>query len=99
MTDYNEVYRRNDYKATQSEVRELLTQISEAVTEHEKRAKDWPANQTLLSAKCSLHLVLDSLKPAGGAMKGDEIIFGGGHVRRNLAECKAFADGYKYNRV
>ena len=32
------------------------------------------------------------------AMKGEVIIFGGGHVRRNLTECKAFADGYKYNR-
>jgi hypothetical protein len=28
-------------------------------------------------------------------MRGDTIIFGGGHVRRNLEECREFVKGYE----
>ena len=62
--DDNEVSRKNDYKCTQAEVRELLAQIADAVTEHEKTAMGWEANMVILSAKSVLIRVLGTLKQA-----------------------------------
>ena len=63
MTDYNDEYRRNDYAETQSECRALLGSIYLALVDHEARAKDWGANRTLLSVKCSLGQILEALTP------------------------------------
>lgn len=63
MTDYNEQRRQQDYAETQTQCRQLLGSIYLALVDHEARAKDWPANQTVLSVKCSLAQILEALTP------------------------------------
>lgn len=63
MTDYNEVYRRNDYAETQTRCRELLGGVYLALVDHEARATDWTHNQTVLSVKANLMQALDLLVP------------------------------------
>jgi hypothetical protein len=63
MTDHNEIRRKECYAETQTECRQLLGSIYLALVDHEARAKDWGANGTLLSTKCSLGQILEVLAP------------------------------------
>jgi hypothetical protein len=63
MPDYNEERRQQDYAETQTQCRQLLGSIYLALVDHEQRAKDWGANGTLLSVKCSLGQILEVLTP------------------------------------
>ena len=63
MTDNNEERRRQDYAETQTQCRQLLGSIYLALVDHDARAKDWGANGTLLSTKCSLGQILEVLTP------------------------------------
>jgi len=67
MTDHNEERRQQDYAETQTQCRALLGSIYLALVDHEARAKDWGANGTLLSVKCSLGQIIEVLTQEPGA--------------------------------
>jgi len=76
MTDYNEIRRQQDYAETQAECRALLGSIYLALVDHEARAKDWGANGTLLSVKCSLGQILEVPTPKPGAKEVEAALNG-----------------------